>query len=148
MTNGASKSQEQQAKRDELQDMLERARAVSRRQATTAAVAERPAETAAANQFANIASNTFYKIMLDGTTEPTAKMEACARRSTYAEDKEERARAARGVQAFKEYLQFERKRMAQQIIDLTDTEAFAELKTVYDELNNALLVVRGRRSRR
>jgi hypothetical protein len=34
--------------------------------------------------------------------------------------------------AFKEYLQYERKRMAQQIIDLTDTEAFAELKSVYD----------------
>ena len=127
MTDGASKGQQQQARKDELQEMLERARAVSRRQATTAATAERREETTAASQFANIASNTFYKIMLDSEVEPKAKMEACARALAYAEDKDQARERLEEFKAFKEYLQFERKRMAQQIIDLTDTEAFAEL---------------------
>jgi hypothetical protein len=139
MTNGASKGQEQPVRKDELQEMLDRARAVSRRQSTAAAATERREETPASTQFANIASNTFYKIMLDGEAEPRAKMEACAKALAYAESKDQSRERLEEFKAFKEYLQFERKRMAQQIIDLTDTEAFAELKTVYDELNNSLI---------
>jgi hypothetical protein len=139
MTNGAAKGQEQQARKDELLEMLDRARAVSKRQATATATAERREEAPAASQFANIAANTFYKIMLDGEADPKAKMEACARALAYADDKEQARQRLEEFKAFKEYLQYERKRMAQQIIDLTDTEAFAELKSVYDELNNALL---------
>ena len=66
-------------------------------------------------------------------------MEACARALAYADNKEQSRARLEEFKAFKEYLQFERKRMAQQIIDLTDTEAFAELKSVYDELNNSLI---------
>jgi hypothetical protein len=139
MTDGASKGQQQQARKDELQEMLDRARAVSRRQATSTSTAAQREEAPAAAQFANIASNTFYKIMLDSEVEPKAKMEACARALAYAEDKDQARERLEEFKAFKEYLQFERKRMAQQIIDLTDTEAFAELKTVYDELNNSLI---------
>jgi hypothetical protein len=139
MSNGATKGQEQQVRKDELQEMLDRARAVSRRQATATATAERREQAPATAQFANIASNTFYKIMLDGEAEPKAKMEACARALAYAEDKNQSRERLEEFKAFKEYLQFERKRMAQQIIDLTDTEAFAELKVVYDELNQSLI---------
>jgi hypothetical protein len=139
MIDGASKGQQQQARKDELQEMLDRARSVARRQATAAATTERRDDAPSATQFANIASNTFYKIMLDGEADPKAKMEACARALAYAEDKDQSRERLEEFKAFKEYLQFERKRMAQQIIDLTDTEAFAELKTVYDELNNSLI---------
>jgi hypothetical protein len=68
-----------------------------------------------------------------------AKQKAVERALTYAENKDEASERLEEFKRFKEYLQFERKRMAQQIIDLTDTEAFAELKSVYDELNNALV---------
>ena len=101
MTDGASKSQQQQARRDELQEMLDRARAVSRRQATETAAAERPEQAPAAALFANIASNTFYKIMLDSEVEPKAKMEACARALAYAEDKDAARERLEEFKAFK-----------------------------------------------
>jgi negative regulator of genetic competence, sporulation and motility len=108
MIDGASKGQQQQARKDELQEMLDRARSVARRHATAAATAERRDEAPSATQFANIASNTFYKIMLDGEADPKAKMEACARALAYAEDKDQSRERLEEFKAFKEYLQFER----------------------------------------
>ena len=139
MTFGSAKGQEQQKKKDELEQLLERARATSRRQAAAATPAERREESPDARQFAEITANTFYKIMLDPDADPKQKMQTAARALAYADNKEEARERLEEFKRFKEYLQFERKRMAQQIIELTDTEAFAELKSVYDELNNALL---------
>ena len=48
-------------------------------------------------------------------------------------------RAIKEFELFKEYLQSQREEMAQEIIRLTDTGTFAELKTVYDELNRSLI---------
>ena len=92
-----------------------------------------------AKEFANIAENTYYKILFNPELEPSAKKAAVTKALTFAESAEASKEKLEEFVKFKEYLQFQRKRMAQQIIALTDTEAFSELQAVYQEINNALL---------
>ncbi|MGI9301190.1 MAG: hypothetical protein ACR2RB_00575 [Gammaproteobacteria bacterium] len=145
MTSGSAKGHRQKETQDGVQELLDRARETSTRQAATTKPQEQPdVVDAASSRFADIAANTFYKIMFDPDADPKQKMESVARALTFAESKDESKARLEEFKAFKEYLQFERKRMAQQIIDLTDTEAFSELKTVYDDLNNALVAFEDR----
>ena len=139
MTDGAAKGQEQQAKKDELLEMLDRARAASKRQTTAAATVERREEAPAASQFAEDREQHLLQDHARRRRGSQGEDGGLRTRARVRRHKEESRQRLEEFKAFKEYLQFERKRMAQQIIDLTDTEAFAELKSVYDELNNALL---------
>lgn len=92
-----------------------------------------------AAQFADIESNTFYKILLNPEIEPAQKKEEVAKALTFVDDRQQAKAKLEEFIKFKEYLQFQRKRMAQEIISLTDTEAFSELQAVYQEINQALI---------
>lgn len=93
----------------------------------------------AERSFAAIQDNTFYKIMLDESLAPQDKLARVTQALTFTDDRSEARENLNEFNAFKEYLQFERKRMAQEIIALTDTEAFGELKDVFEQINTALL---------
>lgn len=90
-------------------------------------------------RFAGIESNPFYKVMLDEARDPQSKLEAVTEALTFADDRDAARENLSEFDAFKDFLQFERKRMAQEIIALTDTEAFSELKTVFEDINTALI---------
>ncbi|WP_395021786.1 hypothetical protein [Dongia sp.] len=97
-------------------------------------------ETAAEDaRFANIQANLFYKVMFDQATKPEEKRAQMAKILAYEGTKEENRERIKAFELFKEYLQAQREAMAQEIIRLTDTETFAELKEVYDQLNGALI---------
>ncbi len=137
MTSGSAKgSQKQQT---DIEQLMQQARATSRKESVTEKTKAQADDTPSAKKFAKIADNPFYKVMFDPNATPEAKMEAVSKILVFAENKDKAKEELEAFKMFKEYLQFERKRMAQQIIELTDTEAFSELKTVYDELNTALV---------
>jgi hypothetical protein len=104
--------------------------------AQAAAKKETVAEDA---RFANIQANLFYKVMFDQATKPEEKRIQMAAILSYEGTKEENREKIKAFELFKEYLQAQREAMAQEIIRLTDTETFAELKEVYDQLNGALI---------
>lgn len=143
MSSGSASAKQaaEQKQKTDIEELMEQAKATSKRQGARSIEDEKAEKktSPAAAKFAKIDQNAFFKIMFDAEASPKEKMEAVAKALTFAENKEEAAARLEEFKQFKEYLQFERKRMAQQIIDLTDTEAFSELKEVYDELNNALL---------
>lgn len=104
-----------------------------------AATAKKQTTKATADAFANIEENTFAKIIFSPDLNPTQKKEAIEKALTFAGTKEENRERVREFEEIKEYLQHNRSEMAQQIIKLTDTEAFAELKLIYDQINGALV---------
>ena len=108
------------------------------RKTTTTPTAEVKKEEST-QDFAGIQNNTFYKILLDPSLSPTEKKEATAKALAFEGTRDEVKERLQEFNKFKEFLQFERKRMARQIIDLTDTDAFGELKGVYEDINNALI---------
>ncbi|MCB9992015.1 MAG: hypothetical protein H6867_11715 [Rhodospirillales bacterium] len=137
MTSGSAKGK--QAETSDIDSLLEQAKATSKKKSTAETGKEKREESQFSSKFAKMADNPYYKIMFDPEATPEEKMAAVTKELTFAENKEDAKENLEAFKLFKEYLQYERKRMAQQIIDLTDTEAFSELKEVYDQLNNALL---------
>jgi uncharacterized protein YihD (DUF1040 family) len=99
------------------------------------------AESKVANKkFAAIESNPFYKIVF-GDAAPEAKKTAIAQQLAYdtSVEKSENKERLAAFELFKEWLMDQRKDMAQEIINLTDTDAFSELKDVFDQMNQGLL---------
>ncbi len=137
MASGSSSGQKKQSSK--IDEMMEQARATSKRQSTSSTTKAKREDAKFAPKFADMEANTFFKIMFDGESSPQDKKSQVTKALTFAEDNEEAKKNLEEFTKFKEYLQYERKRMAQQIIDLTDTEAFSELKSVYDQLNTALI---------
>lgn len=129
----------QQKKAANINELMEQAMATSKRYGTSVSQTAKRDEAPFSSKFAKMEANTFYKIMFDGESSPQQKMEFVTAALTFEKNKEDAKQKLEEFTQFKEYLQYERKRMAQQIIDLTDTEAFSELKAVYDQLNTALL---------
>lgn len=123
------------AAKTDLSDVLTDA-VRAKKAATPQAKQEAKAEDA---RFADIATNVFYKVMFATETKPEEKRAEIAKILTYEGTKEENREKIKEFELFKEYLQASREEMAQEIIRLTDTETFAELKSVYDELNNSLI---------
>lgn len=112
----------------------------------TEAVRHRQAEGRAARKevsadprFANISANAFFKVMFAENTKPEAKRSEVAKLLTFEGTKEENRERIKEFELFKEYLQSQREEMAQEIIRLTDTGTFSELKQVYDDLNTSLV---------
>jgi hypothetical protein len=100
-----------------------------------------PTKKEAAKQdtrFADIAANTFYRIMFADSA-PEAKRAELAKALTFTGTKLENRERIKEFEAFKEYLSSVREDMAKEIIKLTDTETFSELQAVYGGLNNDLL---------
>jgi hypothetical protein len=110
--------------------------AVKARQNTAmATVAEQQSDP----RYAEIAANPFYKVMFAEASTPEAKRAQVTALLTYEGTKEENRERMKAFELFKEYLQSQREEMAQEIIRLTDTGTFAELKSVYDDLNTSLI---------
>lgn len=97
-------------------------------------------ERVADKKFANIESNPFYSIVFS-EGDPEAKKAAIAKQLAYdlAHEKSENKERLAAFELFKEWLMDQRKDMAQEIINLTDTDAFSELKDVFDQMNQGLL---------
>lgn len=91
-------------------------------------------------KFADIEANTFYKIIFS-EGDPEAKKEAIAKELAYdlTDEKADNKEALAEFELLKEWLMEQRKDMAQEIINLTDTDAFSELKDVFDDMNQGLL---------
>lgn len=96
-------------------------------------------EVSADPRFANMAANSFFKVMFAENTKPEAKREEVAKLLTFEGTKEQNRERIKEFELFKEYLQSQREEMAQEIIRLTDTGTFSELKQVYDDLNTSLI---------
>ncbi|MEJ7746515.1 MAG: hypothetical protein WKF61_07125 [Luteimonas sp.] len=122
-----------------IDEMLAQARKTSDKRQTSTKTTEKGAATADSAKFADIQSNPFYKIVLNPEATAAEKKTAATNALSFANDAEKAKARLEAFNQFKEFLQHERKRMAQEIIALTDTGAFAELKSVYDEINQALL---------
>lgn len=105
---------------------------------TAARVQATTKTAAAAAVFENIAANTFYQIMFAEGTTPEQKQVAVTQALTFAGSKEESRQRAKELEEFKEWLQDRRQAMNTEIIKLTNTEAFAELQAVYEDMNAAL----------
>ena len=122
-----------------INEVMEQAVNTSKRRSTHSQTADKEQQQVSNKKFANIQANTFYGIILDASLTPTDKKNAVSQALTFANNKDDAKEKLEEFNQFKEFLQHERKRMAQEIIALTDTGAFSELKTVYDEINNALI---------
>jgi chromosome segregation ATPase len=90
-------------------------------------------------RFEAIAANPFYSVMFSESTTPEEKRSAITQLLTFEGTKEENREKIKAFELFKEFLQAQREEMASEIIQLTDTGTFSELKQVYDELNTSLI---------
>ncbi len=136
------------AKRSEstdLSDVLAQADAALERkrkhEKETKATEESAPLLAEEEKFADIDSNPFFQVMFEEGAAPEDKAKAIAEQLTMAldDDKEESKARLSEYALFKEYLQFERKQMALEVIRLTDTGAFGELQQVLRDLNAGVL---------
>ncbi len=125
-------------RQETTEDILETA--LNRGRKTRTASETESTEKVADKKFASIESNPFYKIIFS-EGDPEAKKEAIAKELAYdlTDEKADNKQNLAEFELFKEWLMEQRKDMAQEIIRLTDTDAFSELKDVFDEMNQALL---------
>jgi hypothetical protein len=119
------------------QKQLEEILAVRGRAAPTKAQKEEV--QAKDSRFANIESNPFFQAIFDEALSPEGKQAAVTKLLTFAGTREENRERVKAFDLFKEYLQSEREAMATQIIKMSDTENFATLKTVFEDINTALI---------
>jgi len=121
-------------------DILDVALSRGRRTRRSEEARETTEQRAESKKFANIESNPFYKIVF-AEGDPEAKKSEIARELAYdiADEKSDNKERLAAFELFKEWLMDQRKDMAQEIINLTDTDAFSELKDVFDEMNQGLL---------
>lgn len=122
------------------EDILEVAKSRGRKTRQSGETKASGEKSAADAKFANIESNPFYKIVFaDG--DPEEKKSAIAKALAYnlEDEKSDNKERLAAFELFKEWLMDQRKDMAQEIINLTDTDAFSELKDVFDEMNQGLL---------
>jgi hypothetical protein len=96
-------------------------------------------ETAKDTRAENIATNTFYKIVLDPALSPEDKQKAVAKTLATVGTKEENKATIKALDEFKEFLQLKREQMAGNIIDVTNTNTTAQLQQVYTTMNDGLI---------
>jgi len=133
---GGVKPKRQETADDIVEAALNRGDRTRRRADTK----EETSSRTSSKKFASIEENIFYKtIFAEG--DPEAKRAAVARELAYnlEDEKVENKNSLAEFELFKEWLMEQRKDMAQEIIKLTDTDAFSELKDVFDEMNLGLL---------
>ncbi len=128
-------------KSTKLSDLVDQAENIQgKRNTRTVGVTETKAAPVD-ERFAKIEANTFKKILWNPELSPEQKKEAVAKVLAFSaeESKEANREKLAELELFKEWLQLQRKEMSQKLISLTDTEAFSELKMVYDDINSALM---------
>lgn len=121
-----------------MQQVIEEAQGITKRETKTTAATK--TEVKVDDKFSDIENNTFYSVIFSEAT-PEEKKAAVEKHLTFVveDGKEKNLERLQEFTLFKEYLQDQRKRMAQEIIALTDTGAFSELKGVLDDLNKGLI---------
>jgi hypothetical protein len=87
---------------------------------------------------ASIETNPFYSEIFSESLSPEQKTEQVSSLLTVAGAKEEVRNRAKEHNEFKEWLQQQRKLMAQEVIKLVNTETFSQLQEIYDELGNGI----------
>ncbi len=128
----------------QLQQRLDELKAKNKQtSASTTTTTKTTTTTTAAKKVKNydIENNTFAKIVFDEDLTPDEKKEQIAKALVFDvnQTKEDNQKRLKEFELFKEYLQSERQRMAQDIIALTDTDAFAEMHEMFNEMNGAIL---------
>lgn len=90
---------------------------------------------------AEVTGNPFHKIMFDPAMGLEAKRQAMAQALVYDKSMSEEQNADRlkAFVSFSEWLQSKRKELAVDMLKLNDSEAFAQLKDVIDELGQGIL---------
>lgn len=86
---------------------------------------------------AQVKDNPFYKAVTENAS-PKKQKEVMVELMTFT-DKETSAKNAQALEEFKSYLQEERQRVAQQIIQMTDTKNFSNLQSTLNDINNDML---------
>lgn len=129
--NGAAK---QKRRIEDLKAEMEAVVNRSRTRERSVAVTEESEE-----KFENIQANTFFKIMFDTSTSNEEKSAAMEKALTFEGTKEENAERIKEFNKFKEYLQFQRQKMADEFMRLADTKSFSELQGVIREMNDAII---------
>ena len=121
-------------------DILDVALNRGRKDRKAARTEEKTEARADSKKFADIESNPFYSIVFS-EGDPEAKKSAIAAQLAYdvTDEKADNKERLAAFELFKEWLMDQRKDMAQEIINLTDTDAFSELKDVFDQMNQGLL---------
>ena len=115
---------------------------LSRRKAKTKTEETPDTKTlASVEEFANIEENEFYKILFDPNLSPREKKAAYEKELAYDETKTKAENVAKyeANEQLKDWLNTRRKEVTKDLIRLSDTEAFAEMQTVLEEMNDAML---------
>lgn len=91
-------------------------------------------------KFAKIKSNTVYKIITDQSLTLEEKKDLLIKSATVDPERMEESRARLDEWAlFKEYMQSQRIQLNKEILATAETESFANLQGVIEELNNAMI---------
>lgn len=133
MSNSSSSSSSS-AKR-----VAEEARKLAEKRRTSTQSSESQAQSERAKDIT--ATNVFAQIMLNPSISPEVKRDEMVKALTFSKEstKEENRAKLESFEIFKEYLQEQRKLLNREGIKLQDTEAFAELQTVIDEMTKSSL---------
>jgi len=136
-TQGGAKAKRSESK--STQDILDQALNRKKRDKSSSESKETARRTTDP-KFAKIEANSFYKIVF-AEGDPEEKKDEIAKVLAYdlSSEKSDNKEKLAEFELFKEWLMDQRKDMAQEIINLTDTDAFSELKDVFDEMNQGLL---------
>ena len=139
MANG-TQSGAKAKRQDKTQDILDQALNRGTQSKTAEDTKEQSKKRSSDSKFAKIESNSFYKIIFSDS-DPETKKEQIAKALAYDLESEKNINKDKlaEFELLKEWLMDQRKDMAQEIINLTDTDAFSELKDVFDEMNQGLL---------
>jgi chromosome segregation ATPase len=91
------------------------------------------------DEFPDIKGNPFFSIMFDEKLSQADKKKEIASALVFQGTKEQNRQKIAEFEQFKEFLQANREQMASEIISLTNTETFAQLKSVYEDMNGGLI---------
>jgi len=87
----------------------------------------------------NIQGNAIYKIMLAGNATPNERKAELAKLMTSTLDKEQDRANIKAYEEFREWLSHQNTKLAEQIIELTNTDTFASLQRVIEDMNKGLI---------
>ena len=98
-------------------------------------------ESVSEQKFANIKDNVFHKVIMQSDATPEQKQKEIAQILAYDESisKEDNQAKLADFELFKEFLMTYRKEMSKKIIELSNTETFGELQSVFESMNSSLL---------
>ena len=126
---------ESAAAKRSIQNVVADAQHIARQRSTSANTSTAQKEDSSSL----ISTNVFAQIMLNPNLAPEAKRDELVKALAFSKEatKEENRAKLEAFSQFKEYLQEQRKLLNREGIKLQDTEAFAELQSVIDEMTKS-----------